>query len=206
MTAQGITSSHIRHMCPEEGPWCQFVSNPEGYKHKHGLPAAVVELTEPICIDLSSPDLLSKCLHGKTQNNNECLNKLIWDMCKRGVCWEGDHWRGSILCCEVVQWWKSVCCETVWKLWYCSRQIYSWECEHIRQTKALQGSKSSDVAKTRKAPQAQRKGFQDKTSETEGSLYEKEGHWIHAMKLWAKSDKICGWQADVKLSGAFSQK
>jgi len=74
------------HMCPEgEGPWCQFASNPKGYTHKHGLSAAVVELIEPIYIDLSSTNLLSKCLHGKTQNNNECLNKLIWDRCVKEV-------------------------------------------------------------------------------------------------------------------------
>ena len=28
--------------------------------------------------DLSKPELLQKCLHDKTQNNNECLNGVVW--------------------------------------------------------------------------------------------------------------------------------
>ena len=31
----------------------------------------------PIFTDLTSENLLSKCLHGQTQNNNESLNGLI---------------------------------------------------------------------------------------------------------------------------------
>ena len=47
------------------------------FKHKHGLPESVLELVEPIYDALSTPELLGKCYQGKTQNNNECLNKLI---------------------------------------------------------------------------------------------------------------------------------
>ena len=48
------------------------------FKHKHGLPESVLELVEPIYDALSTPELLGKCYQGKTQNDNECLNKLIW--------------------------------------------------------------------------------------------------------------------------------
>ena len=37
---------------------------------------------------ISKPELLTKCLHGKTQNPNECLNKLIWTRCPKEV-WIG---------------------------------------------------------------------------------------------------------------------
>ena len=29
-------------------------------------------------MDLSNDELLEKCLHGKTQNNNKSINNLIW--------------------------------------------------------------------------------------------------------------------------------
>ena len=47
------------------------------FKHKHGLPESVPELLEPIYDALSTPELLGKCYQGKTQNDNECQNKLI---------------------------------------------------------------------------------------------------------------------------------
>ena len=42
-----------------------------------------MELAEPIYDELNSADLLKKRLHSMTQNNNECLNKLIWDRCPK---------------------------------------------------------------------------------------------------------------------------
>ena len=34
---------------------------------------------------MSDDNLLQKCLHGKTQNNNESLNSLIWKRCPKDV-------------------------------------------------------------------------------------------------------------------------
>ena len=34
---------------------------------------------------LSDDKLLERCLHGKTQNNNECLNGVIWKRCSKDV-------------------------------------------------------------------------------------------------------------------------
>ena len=34
---------------------------------------------------MSDDNLLQKCLHGKTQNNNEPLNGLIWKRCPKDV-------------------------------------------------------------------------------------------------------------------------
>ena len=39
----------------------------------------------PIFQDLSKDELLSKCLHGRTQNANEALNKLIWQRCPKST-------------------------------------------------------------------------------------------------------------------------
>ena len=71
-------------LCPVgENSWCGWQRDSTTYKHRHGLPEAVVELLEPIFDDLSNPELLKKCLHGKTQNANECLNKEIWSRCPK---------------------------------------------------------------------------------------------------------------------------
>jgi len=71
-------------LCPVgENSWCGWQRDSASYKHKHGLPEAIVELLEPIFDDLSNPDLLARCPHGKTQNPNECLNKIIWSHCPK---------------------------------------------------------------------------------------------------------------------------
>ena len=36
-------------------------------------------------MDLSSDTLLRKCLHGETQNANECLNFIVWTRCPKNT-------------------------------------------------------------------------------------------------------------------------
>ena len=36
-------------------------------------------------MDLSDDNLLKKCLHGETQNNNESLNDVVWKRCPKDV-------------------------------------------------------------------------------------------------------------------------
>ena len=36
-------------------------------------------------MDLSYNDLLEKGLHGKTKNNNECLNGMLWKKCPKAT-------------------------------------------------------------------------------------------------------------------------
>ena len=43
-----------------------------------GLPKNVILQVKPIFVNLSEDDLLEKCLHGKTQNQNESFNGMIW--------------------------------------------------------------------------------------------------------------------------------
>ncbi|KAJ8892426.1 hypothetical protein PR048_005006 [Dryococelus australis] len=44
-----------------------------------------MEVVKPMYRDLAHPDLLRKCLHGKTQNPNESFNNLIWTMLPKKV-------------------------------------------------------------------------------------------------------------------------
>ncbi|GFU22848.1 uncharacterized protein TNCV_4965961 [Trichonephila clavipes] len=77
------TDEYPQHgFCPiGEDSWCGFKkaeASGKSYKHKHSLPVAVVEAMRPIFRDLSHPDLLKKCLHGKTQNPNESFHNVVW--------------------------------------------------------------------------------------------------------------------------------
>ena len=81
----------FRHrFCPKnETSWCKWqrdqITGKCTYKRNVSLPEWIHELIKPIFQDLSSDELLSKCLHGKTQNCNESLNNLIWKKCPKNV-------------------------------------------------------------------------------------------------------------------------
>ena len=47
-------------------------------KQEKGLSKEAIKQIKPIFTDLADDSLLSKCLHGKTQNQNESFNGLIW--------------------------------------------------------------------------------------------------------------------------------
>ena len=47
------------------------------YTHQHPLPAAAADAILPVFESLSDHQLLTRCLHGGTQNQNESLNSLI---------------------------------------------------------------------------------------------------------------------------------
>ena len=72
-----------RHeFCPKASDgWCQFQADKCNgtslYKEKPGLPSVIRDKIRPIFLDLSDENHLSKCLHGKTQNNNESINNVI---------------------------------------------------------------------------------------------------------------------------------
>lgn len=71
-------------LCPKGvSSWCKFQKAKEANEHydhdEHfHIPATVMSEIKPIFKDLSSPELLKKCLHGGTQNPSESLNNMIW--------------------------------------------------------------------------------------------------------------------------------
>ena len=70
--------------CPQgKDSWCGFqvdkAENTKKYKPGSGLPLKVIAELKPVFAKLSDDDLLRKCLHGKTQNQNESFNRVIWD-------------------------------------------------------------------------------------------------------------------------------
>ena len=78
-----------RHMfCDKDSEWCKYrMAKKKGelYVDKPGLPIAVRNAIFHIFQDLSSEELLKKCLHGKTQNNNKALNNIIWTRLPKNV-------------------------------------------------------------------------------------------------------------------------
>ena len=79
------SSTNIWHdHCPKGvDSWCRYqqdlVTGNSTYKPGAGLPLIVIKVIKPIYNELSSDALLSKCLHGLTQNQNESFNGTIWE-------------------------------------------------------------------------------------------------------------------------------
>ena len=70
--------------------WCKYqadkkLNNTNTYKENPGIPAIIRETIRPVFISLSDDKLLRRCLHGKTQNNNEYLNGLTSKRCRKDV-------------------------------------------------------------------------------------------------------------------------
>ena len=86
-----IEDENMRHrFCPATvDSWCKWQSDKitgrGQYKKKLNLPLAIKEVLLPMFKDLSADQLLSKCLHGLTQNGNEALNNLIWKKCPKNI-------------------------------------------------------------------------------------------------------------------------
>ncbi|KAK0065703.1 Cytosolic 10-formyltetrahydrofolate dehydrogenase [Biomphalaria pfeifferi] len=79
----GSSEKIPRHYYCPDNSWCKYKLDPKSYKHKKGLPEAVIKFLEPIFEDLANEELLRKCTYGKTQNRNENLNKLIRERCPK---------------------------------------------------------------------------------------------------------------------------
>ena len=77
-------------LCPDGADsWCRFKQDKAKgrslYKPGPGLPDNVIKLVKPIYERLSKDDLLERCLDGKTQNQNESLNGMIWNRLPKEV-------------------------------------------------------------------------------------------------------------------------
>ena len=87
-----FADEEYRHrFCPNgDKSWCkwrkhQSANDAKKQKIKINLPKWIHDIIKPIFEDLSRDELLSKCLHGQTQNANESLNNMIWLKCPKRV-------------------------------------------------------------------------------------------------------------------------
>lgn len=80
------------HLCPE-GPrsWCAWqlrkaITGDEiNHEHDPAMSNEVFEGIKPIYKELSSDELLTRCLGGFTQNSNESFNAMVWSMAPKAV-------------------------------------------------------------------------------------------------------------------------
>ena len=81
---------NLHSYCPEgSDSWCRFnrdrANQTSLYKPGPGLPDQVIAEVKPVFKRLSEDSLLEKCLDGKTQNQNESLNGMIWERVPKDV-------------------------------------------------------------------------------------------------------------------------
>ena len=133
---------------------------------------------EPIYDDLSNPDLLLKCLHGKTQNPNENLHKLIWDHAIKEVFVSKRVVEQAALSAVAHFNDGSAALIKILELMGVPPRHFTIEgCKRKDSRRlACAKSKSSDSGKRRrKQIRAAKKGFMDKKVQEEGPTYEKGG-------------------------------
>ncbi|KAL8578095.1 hypothetical protein ACOMHN_055415 [Nucella lapillus] len=79
--------------CPDISSWCFYkiaiargeVPPPHAEHVGTAISSDVLQGIKPIYERMSGPALLRKLAHGKTQNNNESINNLIWNHCPKEV-------------------------------------------------------------------------------------------------------------------------
>ena len=174
------SSLEDRHQfCPKsELSWCKYqsdiVNGTTIYKNKPGVHVKLRKLLKPVFMNLSSDELLAKCLHGKTQNNNESLNGIIWKRCPKDV-YVGRTTLGMGIYSAIIDF--NVGAKGLLKVMdeyglvegdFCAIFVASRDMNRIKEM----NRKSSDCAKhSRKKHRAIRKGFNDKEKEKEGVTY-----------------------------------
>lgn len=85
------TKKPMHGQCPiGNDSWCYYqralAQGKTRVKEKYsGLPNDVLNIIKPVYLELCSSDLLKKCLHGKTQNANECFNGVVWQRVPKTV-------------------------------------------------------------------------------------------------------------------------
>ena len=86
-----FTDMNFRHrFCPSsKDSWCKFqrdkVTKQNTYKATISLPKWVHDIIRPVFDNLANDELLTKCVHGETQNPNEAFNNIIWTRCPKTI-------------------------------------------------------------------------------------------------------------------------
>ena len=91
--------------CPKgKDSWCKFQKDKENqtdtYSSSKCLPATFLSKLKPTFDDLSSADLLSRCINGYTQNANESLHGMIWSRCPKAKSFGMQQSRFSLQCLQ----------------------------------------------------------------------------------------------------------
>ena len=169
-------------MCPStKDSWCKYqadkLNGTNTYKEKPGLPSVIKDTIRPVFVSLIDDNLLQKYLHGKTQNNNESLNGLIWKRSPKDV-FVGRVTLELGVASAVIAFndGLSGIIEVFNKLNIKPRTFCEKYCgiKDEKRITQMDRKSSNSVKQRRKKLRAHRKGFQDKCVENEGVSYEAE--------------------------------
>ena len=172
------SSAESRHQfCDKDSNWCKYriaQREQKDYVDKKGLPKTIREEIMPIFQDLSKPELLSRCLHGHTQNNNEGLNQLIWKRLPKSIYVGADLLKMGVS--SAVLNWNSGCAPMlcIFRKLGLSAGTYTKKFCATKDKSRVENlqRKMSDAGKLyRKKKRGERKGFEDKEVEDEGDMY-----------------------------------
>ena len=68
----------------ESDSWCRFKQDKANQTSNYMF-LDIIKLIKPIFLRLGSNELLSKCLDGKTQNQNKSINGMIWKRIPKNI-------------------------------------------------------------------------------------------------------------------------
>ena len=83
------TNDNPQHdLCPKGSQsWCFYqraiAEDREPRDHRRPLPPVVVRALKPVYQRLGDPQLLIRCIDGKTSNSNESFHSLLWSICPK---------------------------------------------------------------------------------------------------------------------------
>ena len=165
--------------CPGgKDSWCKYKADIENktctFKPGSGLPLQVIALLKPIFARLSDDNLLNKCLHGKTQNQNECFNRVVWDRVPKGTFVGRDVFEIGIF--EAVSNFNDGATAIVNVLQHCGLEpgMHTLRhCEEIDKSRiASSDYQQKEISKlSRKRLRRKRKSKDDKNQQQEGETY-----------------------------------
>ena len=176
----------VRHrFCPTDAnTWCKWqhdrINGGNKYRRKPGIPKWIHDIIRPIFQDLSSDELLSKCLHGRTQNSNEAINHMIWQKCPKNIFVQRDVLEMAVNSAIITFNEGPIGIQDVLKCLnicpgICFEQLSIKHTED--RIKNLQRKSSEKEKRQRKKLRSIRKGFIDRQEELEGNeSYKSGGH------------------------------
>ena len=179
--SEGTDSASRLRFCPRnEKTWCKYWQAYIGgtlatYIESKGIPVAIRSILRPIFDDFAKDELVTKCLHGATQNNNEALNSLIWKKVPKDVF----VWRDTLeidVCSAVIHFnhglhgMKNLYLSLNMKTGtYFSNFCFESDTNRII---AMKGKSSTATKLRRKYLRAVRKKYIDTHKEVEGETYD----------------------------------
>ena len=173
------TDQQPRHdFCPKgQDSWCgwqrsQATGKP--FSHKYNLSAAIEAKVKPVYLRLTDKPLLERCKLGATQNANECLNGIIWQMCpKQSFCStmtvETDTYLAVIIFNDGYAKLTAVLEKMGCSTGACTSQALA-KLDNIKAYHSRRKS-SDDVKVARKKRRAVKKGYAESAAEKEGVTY-----------------------------------